>query len=209
MTQEIELKFNFNSKDIDHLLAYLCSTVKIVQEKNIFLFNYYYDTDTLDLQQQKIALRIRKVDDKFFLTIKAKEQVNNGLFEREEWEMQIFENKITMELLPQKWQKILEPFSSKLKPIFATNFQRHIWLIELLNSIEQNLTTTKLEVAFDKGDIIAKNKKEKISELEIELIEGNKNAMLEFALNLQKTLSLIINNKSKAKRGYELLFCDV
>lgn len=65
-----------------------------------------------------------------------------------------------------------------------------------------------IEAALDQGFVIAGKRKEEICELELELREGEPQALLELAAELAASLPLMPCDISKAERGYRLLEPD-
>src|SRR5262249_1281761 len=63
----------------------------------------------------------------------------------------------------------------------------------------------KVELAFDDGVIIADNRSEPLSELELELKEGPPQSLARLGLDLLQGTPLSLGSESKAERGYHLL----
>ena len=196
MPYEIELKLLIAPQDVEKFMRHdllLRHTIKFSTQTS---HNTYYDTHDNVLQKNGYALRIRRVNEIFLLTVKGAEQIKDGLFQRQEWEYKITNAQLDFSGLPLKLQQFLMPLQPKLQPIFNTNFTRREWTVKFYH--------TTIEVALDQGEIIAGNKKELISEVELELFSGEIVELLIFADRLKKEINLIESNLSKAARGYQL-----
>lgn len=194
MANEIELKLKvINSIDIRDGLKRLFPDLSFETKK---LINSYFDTPELALNQNKTALRIRKVSNQFIQTLKTKGQSINGLHQRREWEWPLPANKLNTDLL-----KICDAWPMDIKldllePVFETNFTRQKAVLGWRES--------SFELALDQGEVISANQSTPINELEVELLSGNTEDLLALGELLKTNLSLEPDNVSKAERGYDL-----
>jgi inorganic triphosphatase YgiF len=85
----------------------------------------------------------------------------------------------------------------ELAPVFTTDFTRSFWLLTPQEG-------TRIEVALDRGKIVAGERQETICEVELELLEGKVADLFDAALALQSDLPLHPEGASKAERGYRL-----
>lgn len=170
------------------------------------LFNQYIDTENQALTAAKVALRIRKDNDQYIQTLKAKGHSIGGLSERDEFDWIINSSQLDLSVLDERyWPKQLSKLDkTKLSAIFSTDFIRDYILIDwpLGNQVAQ------IEVALDRGMIKTATKQEPLNELELELREGNTDVLLDFAITLANKYPLIPSDTSKAERGYRLLNAD-
>lgn len=197
MANEIELKLAIQPQDITKLLAHPLLQACAVQEK--FLVNHYFDTPDLALQQRKIALRIREIGEKKIQTLKTAGQAQGGIHQRQEWECETEHNQPKLDHIEdgylQHWFQS-EQIESKLGIIFSTNFSRKAYQIAFQGS--------DIELAIDQGEVRYQTQSDPISEVELELKQGNIEDLFELALQLTEHLSLRLYNVSKAQRGYQL-----
>jgi inorganic triphosphatase YgiF len=159
----------------------------------------YFDTPSLDLKSNAVALRLRKVGGKWIQAVKGGGGVLAGVHTRCEWEHAVARGALD-------FTKIDDPHLVKLfgnselrnslVPVFSTEFSRKTVPVEYAGSV--------IECCLDSGKILAENRQESISELELELKSGAPSALFEFALELQKTVPLQVEQRSKAERGYAL-----
>ncbi len=143
-------------------------------------------------------MRVRRISGRWIQSIKAAGSSLAGLHQRTEWEDVIAENH-------PDFTKIFDPVLIKLfanqglrdalRPIFQTEVRRSEWQIAFDNG-------DKIELALDLGQLVAGKSHEPISEIELELKDGNAGRLFDLALELQKVIPLTLENISKAQRGY-------
>jgi inorganic triphosphatase YgiF len=124
-----------------------------------------------------------------------------GLHQRTEWVNVIAANHPDYTKILD--QDLIELFADQklrnaLRPIFQTEIRRNEWQLAFDNG-------DKIELALDLGQLVVDNKSEPISEIELELKAGDAGRLFDFALELQKVIPLMIENSSKAQRGYASL----
>ena len=205
MSNEIELKFQINQSDIEHLQSYLnqwvyCDEAEFSSQKNLTnqlkLTNTYYDTEDHLLRQNGCGLRIRSTEDGqnkcYEITVKSKGNSVSGLHERIEINRPLPNDKLDLSVLP---KEALPEGLIQLNPLFTTNFKRQTWLISFANS--------EIEVALDIGSITSNRQSKPIQEVELEIKQGNKQDLINFAIELSR-FSLHLFSQSKASRGYRL-----
>lgn len=171
----------------------------------------YLDTPDRLLQQNGMALRLRREGDRWMQTLKLAAPVQGGLSARPEWEgparirrgeprfdpVQLQETPLPALLLRHRAQR-------RLRAVFRTRFTRTLWQVEFRES--------RIEVALDRGHIEAhrgsRGVRAPISELELELKSGRAADLLALAGRLvgrgAQALALVPLVRSKAERGYRL-----
>ncbi|HYQ49775.1 MAG TPA: CYTH domain-containing protein, partial [Pseudomonas sp.] len=103
------------------------------------------------------------------------------------------------------WPEQLAELDKKtIKPLFTTDFTREYAEI----AWGRGKSKVVIEAALDQGFVIAGKRKEEICELELELREGEPEALLELAAELAASLPLMPCDISKAERGYRLMEPD-
>ena len=170
------------------------------------LLNQYFDTPDRDLAQAKVALRLRRDGDAFIQTLKTRGQSVAGLSERNEWDWHLDKAKLDLKKLDDTcWPQALAELDKKqLKPIFTTDFTRQRADI----AWGRGKSKVVIEAALDLGKVIAGKQQEEICELELELRQGEPEALLELAAELAADLPLMPCDISKAERGYRLFDAD-
>lgn len=208
MSQETELKLEVHPQDLAALLKH--PLLKAAPARRERLFNTYFDTSTLALRAQRMAVRERRVGRQTLLTVKTAGQSVGGLSQRGEWEAPtrpgafdftalVDDAALAAQLASVAWQ---------LVPVFRTDFTRRSWVLQH--------GPARVEVALDQGFIgtghAQGNHRQPILELELELLDGPVDALLDLAHTLAlgprgqaaTALRLLPANRSKAERGYAL-----
>lgn len=194
MPTELELKLSLpaNMHDDFRALDMLAGGIEDEQD----LYNAYFDTPDQQLHQARIALRIRKSGHCFIQTLKTRGSNDGGLHDRQEWEWEIPQAKLDLDLVRKQMPDINIDWD-KLDALFETNFQRGAWMIETVSS--------SIEVVLDSGKVMHGDETDDISEVELELKEGEPEELFTIAEILTDSLPLRIGLISKAQRGYRLL----
>ncbi|MFP6848287.1 MAG: CYTH domain-containing protein [Pseudomonas sp.] len=166
------------------------------------LLNQYFDTPARDLAAAKVALRVRRDGEQFIQTLKTRGQSVAGLSERNEWDWNLAKAKLDLKKLDDScWPAALAELDKKqLVPIFTTDFVREKAEI----AWGRGKAKVVIEAALDLGKVIAGEGEEEICELELELRQGEPDALLELAAELAADLALMPCDISKAERGYRL-----
>ena len=161
----------------------------------------YYDTEEGLLSSVDAAFRIRKEGRHFIATLKWNDKVQDGLFEREELNINLEEGQCrnpTLRLFSQSEDisALIELVDDRpLLPTIRTDFMRHVMRIDTGTSI--------FEADLDTGSITAGTEKLAICELEIELYSGSRDEMTRVGQDLADLFGLVPGVKSKFQRGLE------
>ncbi|MFR0673694.1 inorganic triphosphatase [Enterobacterales bacterium AW_CKDN230030176-1A_HGKHYDSX7] len=204
MHKETELKLRASRETLDALREH-----PLLKKRNKSgwqtreLLNQYFDTPERDLAAAKVALRLRRDGDAIIQTLKCRGQSVAGLSERNEYEWPLEKVKLDLKKLDAScWPEALRDLDKKrIKPLFTTDFTREVADI----AWGRGKSKVVIEAALDQGFVIVGKHKEAISELELELREGDPQALLELAAELAASLPLMPCDISKAERGYRLL----
>jgi triphosphatase len=160
------------------------------------LESVYFDTQDHRLNRSGLTLRVRRVGKQFIQTVKL-EAVDNPLV-RGQWETPVATLAPDLDQLPS--DQIGEPFSrlraDDLKPIFTTRIRRRLHIVKTAEAI--------VEVAFDDGSIEADGRSELISEVELELRQGELASLYDLGLLFVGAAPLRLGTQSKSERGYAL-----
>ncbi|WP_297998167.1 CYTH domain-containing protein [uncultured Phascolarctobacterium sp.] len=199
---EIELKLLLSKEDLERLLTldFMVQAVREGSRKVRHLVSTYYDTQELTLKEHGIAYRVRdKGDGSFEATVKTQKQSAGGLSERLELNLPLAEA-----------QPVLDGFAalglgfelSELAPcgvqaLFMVEVQRITYILDYAGAV--------CELAIDKGAIRCGEKSDSIDEVEIELLEGEVQALLELKERIAAAVTLRAEERSKFARGLALL----
>jgi triphosphatase len=164
--------------------------------------NAYYDTANARLQRAGVALRLRRDGTRLLQTLKV-ESDGAGLSTRAEWEIPAPRGRLDVAAFPR--EEILAAtgldvarLASQLRPRFETRFARRSAQVLVDGA-------TRAEISLDRGYVAAGERREPISEVELELKAGDTASLLRYAADLAKPLGLALEFESKAERGYRLV----
>lgn len=171
------------------------------------LTNTYFDTPEGDLAKAHIALRLRKIDGKVLQTVKTAGQGGGGLSQRQEWEWQVPDHELDLVALAElpPFQGQLSSVLNALAPQLSTDFTRRSWQLTdgLVNPGSTN-QRSHIELVLDEGEIISGGYRTPIREAELELKDGDPEALWTLALTLSEQVPLRPSDSSKASRGNAL-----
>jgi inorganic triphosphatase YgiF len=160
----------------------------------------YFDTPTRELSRHGLGLRLRREGRHWRATLKASGDSAAGLHQRPEWEFPV--PGPTLDLA----RFIDTPLASlpgattlheRLAPVLTTEFRRTRWQVSTQPG-------SRLEVALDEGQIVARGRASPIEEVEIEVLEGPVSAAFDLAESLAATIALRPEPASKLVRGLRL-----
>ena len=168
MASEVELKLELSPDAIDRVakLPWLLEIASgpVKEEK---LISVYFDTAKQKLRAHGVSLRVRHIGDKRFQTIKV--EAKGVAFGRDEWEQEIARDRPDLKVAG---GTALEKVTSrklrrKLRPVFETVIER--------TAIPLRCDGAALELAIDRGQIRGSGRRQTVSEIEIEVKEGDPN----------------------------------
>jgi inorganic triphosphatase YgiF len=160
----------------------------------------YFDTPDMDLRDQQVALRVRKVGRRHVQTVKQAPQNEGGLLTRLEDEAEVISSRPDVSLVGhKKLRRMLTApeVAERLRPVFVTDFRRSVVPLQVRDS--------HIELAIDQGEIKTESGSVRICEAELELKEGGLAAIYEVARALNAVVPLQVETLSKAERGYALV----
>lgn len=201
MAQETELKLALAAHDLPSLLSHpLLQSPQPTQR----LLNTYFDTPDLALRARRMAVRERLAGEQWLLTVKTAGHSSAGLSRRQEWEAPTTPGALDFATLVDDAALAAELMALRpaLQPLFATDFVRQRWVIDLADA--------RIEIALDQGRIHVPGTActEDLLELELELLQGADTALTSLAEQLRQTpqgrIALDPVDVSKAQRGMAL-----
>ena len=163
------------------------------------LTSTYYDTPDSALKQRGLTLRVRDQGGDFLQTVKQGDLGAGDLLSRGEWEDRVAKGRPDPDAA-QSGPRLPEGAAADLRQFFVTEVTRTIFAIEPLPG-------TEIEAAVDEGEIRAadEDRAEPISEVELELKDGDAAALYDLAAQLVEVAPLRIETRSKSERGYRLV----
>jgi inorganic triphosphatase YgiF len=198
MATEVELKLSLPEFSVAAFIKLANSSEQPMgagQGDPLQLENQYFDTEDLALNKSHAALRIRKSQYGYKQTLKNKGKAVAGLHQRGEWEYEIDQPEVNWSLFPAELN-IDEKLKNAIKPIFNTDFTRHVWI--------KKYGKSEIELVLDQGFIHNPKKSYSLCEVELELISGQAEDLFAFAQELAALLPLVPCDINKAERGYGL-----
>ena len=201
--REIELKLVLPPRDHATVLAHPAVRRRLAERpRRRTLRTRYYDTADRVLRANGAALRVRQDGGRFEQTLKLADADGNALAERVEWSGPVEDLHPRPERIPRELaaRAGLRP-DAVLEPLFETRFRR--WSA-LLRWRTVPGGTVELELALDHGWILAGDRRERISELELEVRRGPARAAFALAEELRAKVALRPSVADKAIRGHLL-----
>ncbi len=197
MALETELKLSFPPQALAQIQQHplISATRKLGRAQT--LENTYFDTPDLMLGTYRVALRTRRIGRQWLQTVKCAASSSGGLSARPEWE-QAFNGQFDFSAVDDEHTRsLLESHAGDIVPLFATVFRRETREYAPRAGL-------RILIMIDSGSVQASGREAPISELELELAEGEASDLIDFALQLAADLPLMPEDASKAERGYSL-----
>jgi inorganic triphosphatase YgiF len=188
MGVEFELKFQATASQQDALAAVFSQPWDTISMETT-----YYDTPDRVLGARKMTLRRRMENGEAVCTVKTPEK--DGA--RGEWDCRCEDIHLAIpELCKLGGPAVLQTVSGTLEVVCGARFQRRCTLI-----VTKDFTA---ELALDRGVLLGGGREAPLCEVELELKEGDREAMLLYARILAARFSLVPQLKSKFRRALEL-----
>lgn len=197
MSQEIELKLSLPRKALPALRRHPLVAAAAKQGNAVTLDNTYFDTPDLKLRARRVALRTRRAGRRMLQTVKCAAESTGGLSQRPEWEQEYGGAFDFSGIDAPKVRKLLQRSAEALQPVFTTRFRRETRLYAPGDEV-------RILMMIDDGEIVAGERREPICELELELVAGTAQDLLDLARRLAAELPLFPEDLSKAQRGFRL-----
>ncbi|PTQ09803.1 inorganic triphosphatase [Sphingomonas oleivorans] len=192
---EVELKLELDPAQAETLGGRLAELLGPSAAKP--LVSTYYDTSDRRLRAAGLSLRIRRSGNRYLQTIKADAGGNAGLFDRAEWEVEIGGTEPDPRAIADTPLDHLAVPAWSLMPLFSSEVERALWQIEEGDA--------RIELAFDRGCVLALGVVEPFCELELELKEGEPATLFAWLDRLGDVGGMRLGVRSKADRGYALV----
>ena len=199
---EIELKLVVSKDNLKKLLALDC-VAKAMREGSMQkrkLVSSYYDTEDLAFKRQGIAYRVRsKGDGTYEATVKTRIANGAGLSERVELNLPLSSTRAKLDGFAELGLgfELSELAPNGVSKLFTVTVQRTTYILDLEGAVA--------ELAIDHGKITAaKDSTDPIDEVEIELLEGDKGALLDLAAAIASQVPVFVEKRSKFVRGLAL-----
>ncbi len=158
----------------------------------------YYDTRSQELRKAGVALRVRRSGQRWLQTVKGAGDRLGAVHRRPEYEWPVRSSGIdASKLSTTPWQSVFEATAGRLRPVFVTDIHRTAQALAFADG-------TRATLSLDAGEIRAGKRCASLTEIEIELVDGEPRLLHELALALAADLPVSIAQASKSERGYAL-----
>lgn len=157
----------------------------------------YFDTPSHALQKAQLAYRLRREGENWIATVKGGGSSKGGLHARLEWNVVVSSNEPDIGVFAHTeiGERLQEVIGDEIvEPILITFFERRMVDVVMPDS-------STIEVAADKGAIIAGEKTAPILEIELELKAGDPKTLFMLGAALSRELPLLPESDSKFYRG--------
>ena len=207
---EIELKLTTSPDNLTKLLKMVGDVdgVDTESRETKRVLSTYYDTEDRRLKRRGLTLRVRDKAGERVQTLKSDGTAVSGVLTRQEWTTPL--DGALPELgglgSPAIHDRIGLILPQELVPVFKTDVKRTTIVVHHSVPPDSSGDSARVELAFDRGRIVAGKKKQSISEVELELLQGTTTALLDLANILADRASTVLNLYSKVNRGFDL--CD-
>jgi triphosphatase len=199
MNIEPELKFRVAKGRLGSVARIRLKGARPGERTDRELFSTYFDTPKRKLRRHGLTLRVRQVDGEFQQTVKTSAA---GSFARGEWETSVNDVKPSFRDLDGTPLAALatRKLKHKLKPVFHTSVRRMARALYVGPS--------EIELAVDRGDLVAGRETRPIGEFELELKKGRTADLFWTARQFERRTGAELDLCSKSERGYRLASGD-
>jgi len=199
LSREVEVKFVTDAAGFAAALASPLFPSTGAASPARKLTTIYFDTAESDLQQRRIALRIRRDGRKApVMTLKWIPAASEGPFSRGEIEIPALGLLPDLSLFSGEMGEVVRGLVGD-KPLEARYETRVSRVVRLIAR-----GAARIEAAFDEGQIVAGERTRPLREVELELKTGEARDLYEFAATVAESLPLRLDIVSKAERAYRL-----
>jgi triphosphatase len=192
MADEVELKLALTPQAADVIAAsgLFPGGSTTAKQRSI-----YFDTPTQRLREAGLTLRIRLSKGKRIQTVKADGASAAGLFARSEWEQPV-EGDVPILDDTTPIRALVGPTSGEITPLFEVNVERRTWNVRDGDSL--------IEAVLDRGHVNAGDRQALICEIELELKQGDPEALFALARKIDAIAPARLGVLAKSECGYRL-----
>lgn len=195
---EVELKLWVAPEDITAVLNNPRFAGSLHNPTREMLDSVYFDSEDRFLRDHGLTLRVRQEGGKRVQTIKSADP-GAGLFERSEWEQTIEDGQPDISGVKDTalGQFLTDEVRKELKPVFETRIERTAYRL--------SGNGADIILAIDEGQILAPDSSQPVSEIELELKQGNPADLFKIARDILDIVPAHLEFRSKPERGYGLV----
>lgn len=167
------------------------------------LVSVYFDTADARLRRRGLALRVRRIGRRRIQTLKAEGRTAGAVADRPEHEAAI-QGEVPDPAAfaePEARELMGLVLPGELAPVFETRIERTLLTVAWP---APDRPQAVVEVALDRGRIVAEGRVQPVSELELELVRGPTAALAALVEELRPLAPLTVETRDKATRGWAL-----
>ena len=204
---EIELKYKLHDKKLLTMIPnddYLVGSEEKGTREQLIMKAAYFETEDYVLSENDIAFSVRMEGSRIIASLKWNDSSDDGMYTREEINVPVDDPACFLMPDPllfkesEMGQDIADLLNGKpLVSILEMKFLRDRFRVDTGDAI--------CEVSLDDGDIITDAGELHLSEMEIELFSGSKDALSKLGAALAEKYALAPEIESKYARGLKLL----
>ena len=200
--KEIELTLRLEPGSVARLLrAPSLKPLRAGRKRTLHLHSVYYDTRDLRLHRHKVALRVRRIGDRFVQTLKTPADLGGAAIARGEFERPVADARPDLTgIVDKRLRRLLEHgrLADRLEAVFTTDIERSV--------IPLALGDARLELALDVGEIRTAKGNVAVCEAEIELKSGGVGSVYEVADAVRRAVpGAAIEPLSKSERAFAFM----
>ena len=199
MAEEIELKLTASPDALAAVRAHpAVAAAKHGPMRTTQVLSTYYDTPSRELAAAGVALRVRRSGQRWLQTVKGDGGAAAGMHQRAEFEWPLERPRVDAnKLADTPWRKLFAQHVRRCRPVFATEVERSAQPLAFADG-------TRATLCLDVGEIRAGRRHVPVTEIELELSQGDPARLFELATALVTDLPARVSVASKAQRGYAL-----
>jgi triphosphatase len=200
--RELEIKFKTDAEGLKLALRSELLSTAAADAPRRTLRSFYFDTPAGDLRKQRMVLLVRKVRRTHIMVLKSARPLAEGPFSRSEMEVRVpsLDPKITLftEEIAAELSRVID--GRPLEQQFETQIKRRLRCLNLERSL--------IEVAFDEGFVVVGDRRQPLTEIELDLKAGEETSIYDLAVRLADALPMRLEIMSNAERGFMLAADD-
>lgn len=199
MAEEIELKLSAAADALPAVRAHpAVASATAGRVRTELMHSAYYDTPERELAAAGVSLRLRRVGARWLQTVKGNGDAAAGVHRRAEFEWRLAGPRLDLtKLAHTPWRKLFARTGGHYRRVFVTEVRRSEIPLAFADG-------TRATLCLDLGEIRAGRRREAVSEIEVEIEQGDSVRLFELASRLTADLPLRVMHASKAQRGYAL-----
>jgi triphosphatase len=195
MNIEPELKFRVAKGMLRTVTEMRVKGARLGHRIDSKLTSTYFDTPKQRFRRHGLTLRVRQAGDEFRQTVKTSAA---GGFARGEWETKLPDAVPSLRGLGETPLRSLatKKLKRKLEPVFRTSVDRVARPL--------HVGATEIELAVDRGELVAGRQTRPIGEFELELKKGRTSDLFWIARQFERRAGAELDLRSKSERGFRL-----